>query len=543
MSSASICLLAGAKLLLFPSQWFGRRPDLVPVGFAAGAFVFGSLAFYKYTVDDAYISLRYARNLAEGHGLVFSTDGSVRIEGYTNFLWVVLESLVFLVGVSDAAAPHVMKGIGIGFGVGVVVLSFLLARRVAGPGEGSAAALAVAAVPYFQFWTIGGLETPLFTFLVVAALHQWVREEDFARSHLFSGLLIGLAALTRPEGALIAASFLGCGAVLVALQFRQPRSALQRLLPAVAVFAAILGSFLMWRYAFYGDLLPNTYHAKVAGPNGETVLARVENMGSLLAYVIPIMPLAVMGIPARRPPEGRAKFLIWVVFLTLVAGSLTPTVEWMPGFRYEVPWIALVMILGAVGVARIASDPNRVREKALVQRIGGALLMVVLLVLLLVPAASLQPELRYADRLERAHVALGGWLFRHAPPNSSYASWDMGAVPYFSHIPRVIDIHPEGLLDADTPRYGYDLDRFLNVQPTFIVLKAPDPNQTEGYHGMHEKPAFRENYHELFVFMYTTDYALHVYLRNDVRIPVEALEEGHEIARRSQQAAENDGLA
>src|SRR4051812_9407292 len=40
------------------------------------------------TIDDAYITYRYARNLVRGFGLVYNPGE--RIEGYTNFLWTLL---------------------------------------------------------------------------------------------------------------------------------------------------------------------------------------------------------------------------------------------------------------------------------------------------------------------------------------------------------------------------------------------------------------------------------------------------------------------
>ena len=44
--------------------------------------------FYRFLCDDAFISFRYAHNLATGQGLVFN-PGFARVEGYTNFLWVI----------------------------------------------------------------------------------------------------------------------------------------------------------------------------------------------------------------------------------------------------------------------------------------------------------------------------------------------------------------------------------------------------------------------------------------------------------------------
>ena len=39
--------------------------------------------------EDAFISFRYARHFAEGHGLRWNVD-EAPVEGYTNFLWVVM---------------------------------------------------------------------------------------------------------------------------------------------------------------------------------------------------------------------------------------------------------------------------------------------------------------------------------------------------------------------------------------------------------------------------------------------------------------------
>ncbi len=43
---------------------------------------------HRYQFDDAYISYRYARNVEAGNGPVFNVGD--RVEGYSNFLWVLL---------------------------------------------------------------------------------------------------------------------------------------------------------------------------------------------------------------------------------------------------------------------------------------------------------------------------------------------------------------------------------------------------------------------------------------------------------------------
>ncbi|MHC4066890.1 MAG: hypothetical protein ACYSUI_20630, partial [Planctomycetota bacterium] len=66
-------------------------------------------AAYTFLTDDAFISFRYARNLSEGLGLVFN-PGFERVEGYSNFLWVVLLAGVNALGLAPESAAHALTG-------------------------------------------------------------------------------------------------------------------------------------------------------------------------------------------------------------------------------------------------------------------------------------------------------------------------------------------------------------------------------------------------------------------------------------------------
>ena len=64
-------------------RWLG--PSLCALALAVGLV----LAVQRASIfDDAFISFRYARNLLDGHGLVWNPGE--RVEGYTNFLWTIL---------------------------------------------------------------------------------------------------------------------------------------------------------------------------------------------------------------------------------------------------------------------------------------------------------------------------------------------------------------------------------------------------------------------------------------------------------------------
>src|SRR5262245_35741540 len=125
---------------------------------------FGVLAtrFYEHTVDDAFISYRYARNLAAGHGLVYNPGE--RVEGYTNFLWTVLISGALRLG-WDAEFAGRALGVLSSLGLLATILWYV-AKTVESPAALWVAPVFLAISPGLAVWATGGLETPLFALLV-----------------------------------------------------------------------------------------------------------------------------------------------------------------------------------------------------------------------------------------------------------------------------------------------------------------------------------------------------------------------------------------
>ena len=54
------------------------------------------LSYRDFWLDDAFITFRYARNVAAGLGAVFNPGEAV--EGYTSFLWMLICSAFFALG-------------------------------------------------------------------------------------------------------------------------------------------------------------------------------------------------------------------------------------------------------------------------------------------------------------------------------------------------------------------------------------------------------------------------------------------------------------
>ena len=222
---------------------------------------------YAFLCDDAFISFRYAVNLADGHGLVFNAGGD-RVEGYTNFLWVVVLAAGRVLGVApeDAANPLLLLAT-----IGLWGLTAWFAWR---QGRGSpvwwpslAPPILLAATRSVAVWSSSGLETRLFEVLTLAAaLRLCVEVERALRGDVtvapVSGVLFALATLTRPDAVLISAASLGAGVAWLGLR---RRLAGRYVWIQALTYGTIVGVHIAWRRAYYGAWLPNTFYAKVGG--------------------------------------------------------------------------------------------------------------------------------------------------------------------------------------------------------------------------------------------------------------------------------------
>jgi arabinofuranosyltransferase len=297
---------------------------------SAAVLVWHSLQF-NFVTDDAFISFVYSRNLAE-HGQLVFNPGLDPVEGYTNFLWTFLLGLLMLVGLP----PEVTSlALGTGFALLTLVVVFRLSQRLFDqdrptPWDHVAPALLALSAGY-ACWSSGGLETQMFTAWVILALHYYVRGCGDEPLHLRRvGWALALAAMTRPEGLLIAAVLGGHRLAINVLRDRRIAPTRDELL-CVAYFLVLWAPWFAWRWWYYGYPLPNTYYVKAAGPTAGDYEQRLREVG--LYYVWQFLrqsgllfaaPLALVGLLAARPrgPRfvfGTAAALLMAVYLVYTA--------------------------------------------------------------------------------------------------------------------------------------------------------------------------------------------------------------------------------
>jgi len=247
--SSALVVRAAGLLALLPVAW---------------AVTIGAFHDRGFVVDDAFISYRFARNLADGFGLAWNPGGD-RCEGYTNFLYVALVASGVRLG---GAAP----AIGLAIGIAAALATVALVGRLCRPVRWWSVASAALAIAWWwrqepRIHAGRGLETALFGALVAVLLAQARPAARLAangarRWAALAATSIALV-LCRPDGLLVVAVVWGA----LALAVRESHGGWPVAWRAATVALVVaLGGYVAWKRSYFGYLLPNSYYAKARAP-------------------------------------------------------------------------------------------------------------------------------------------------------------------------------------------------------------------------------------------------------------------------------------
>ena len=225
---------------------------------AASAFCVYRAASLAWLSDDSFISFRYARNLVQGHGLVYNVGEYV--EGYTNLLWTLLMAGSMALGVSPEVAAHVA-----GLGFWLLLIGVLALWSWQGADQRPfmpLAAVLVLVMGDYQTWATGGLETSMFAFLSVAGILLACRVDAGKYQMFLAGTLLAAAVGTRPDGVIFAA------VGVAASWFLNPDVSTHKRLALTSSLALPLmvggAALVAFKLRYYGDLFPTAFYAKSA---------------------------------------------------------------------------------------------------------------------------------------------------------------------------------------------------------------------------------------------------------------------------------------
>ena len=214
------------------------------------------------TIDDAFITFRYARNVLAGEGFVYNPGE--RVQGTTTPLYTLLMAgeKALLPGAGFPMLAIVTNALA--DAASIVVLAWLCKRTLDAPWLGIACGLTWAVSPMSVTFAIGGMETSVYVLLLLLTL------ACYALGHAnWSALFCALATLTRPDALLIAVPlfahmlFVRVFSVLT----RDARRTGDRLLipwREGAVYFSVLAPWVLFATLYFGNPLANSVVAKTA---------------------------------------------------------------------------------------------------------------------------------------------------------------------------------------------------------------------------------------------------------------------------------------
>ena len=312
---------------------------------------------FWFVCDDAFISFRYALNLAETGRLAFNPGESPPVEGYSNFLWTLLSAGVIRLGLDPVRVMPLLSYLCGGALLLTLHRALRLSLRIERlPAAGAVLAL-VCATP-MAVWSTSGLETMPFALCLLLLGNEWLLRDAAPRvAHGFAFAL--LAALLRVEGVLWVL------AITPLAIFRRATggfAAWRAIAMALVLLALAYGGYFGWRYAYFDTWLANSAAAKT-GLGWAHALRGVHYVVVQALTYLPWM-LALVGplIVLRR--ERRAIGLpVAALALAMPAYAILAGGDFMAFGRFLVaglPWLALLLAYLLQDLCDAGGVPRRV---------------------------------------------------------------------------------------------------------------------------------------------------------------------------------------
>lgn len=437
------------------------------ITFLATALMFAHAVALRYTPDDAYVSFRYARNIAQGHGAVFNIGEQV--EGYTSPLWVFTLAALYRLGLSIEGMATIVS-----IASGVIAVSLLprLSRRLGFTLYGLDALL-LAANSSFAVWSGAAMEISTFALVLVPAILMFVREEKL----WLVGSLYALLSLIRPEGLLFGG--LAIVFAFVPVLRRQPRAWPHWIILAVTFTAPVL-IHLLWRLSYYGYPLPNTFYDKVGFSAAQVIRGAKYLAEGAWQYSLPMSLPMIVGISLAR--DRKRLFAVpsligYLLYVAFVGG------DWMVSFRLITPAMPLIALFAAAGWVRIWQGMREyihTDRLAWLQWITVAIAALGLITLDFVPSLTVEIKQPYAEDGK----LIAEWLNLHCPKEMRLAVFAAGSLPWHAAEFHIVDMF--GLVDStlahlDVPTMGegsvaghekFNAGIILKKHPNIFVFQA-----------------------------------------------------------------------
>ncbi len=446
--------------------------------------------FLNFTQDDAFISYRYVENFTSGNGLVFNSGE--RVEGYTNFLWIIILSLFSKLSFNIIVTSKIL---GVASGCICLFLLYKVSSLFFPKKDWFFSLfppLLLTASSAFAYWSISGLETAFFVMMVLLSVHLYI-----SYSRLWA-VTCAVSALIRPEGALIFGMLF-----LYKLLFEKtpPRKSLFEL----GEFVLLLLPFLIFKLVYYGDILPNPFYAKT-GFSREYVKSGLEYFWLFLQHyglwgLVYLIPLFLY-----KSLELRGRLLMWLVYLytlyvILIGGDVLQV------HRFFLPILPLLCLLVVWGVRNfLVKFIHGFRT----QTVASFVFLSMSAIFFLFPCKWIRSVRASERNLVESTRSIADYLKKYYGDNFSIATTTIGSIScYLGTKVKVIDMlgltdryisrNPEKNegITATWKERKYNTRYLLSLDPDFILFSTGYKPSAPAEKALLLNSKFRENYYIL----------------------------------------------
>lgn len=439
------------------------------------------MASWSFTIDDSFISLRYAKHWALGQGLLWNI-GENPVEGYSNFLFVVFAKWAIHLGLNPLTVIKMTGAISL---IASTAAIFSLTRFFFNAGLAFIPCIWMLLYRSEILWSVSGLETITYQALIAWALFFLLKGMGYqlfphARttpkplSFALSGLLLAIAGLTRPEAPAMMILF----AVLALLDWPLSDSDRRKYTKALG-----LGFFLctilylpyfFWRWHYFGRLFPNPIYCKTFGFFGLLDKKFLE-----LAW-----PFFMLCIPAILQMTDKRHYFFWLpsilyLFVLIDADPVSAFEN-----RLFLPVFVLLLPLTFLGLSTVC---KRILQRSDSVHTFSLFTTAFFLVFMFLPKFTLG-NFRYYAINPQAGITLREevleWLKHNAPNKSRVVLADCGQIPYFSNL-DYIDSYCLNNKSMTTPTTANMYERLcaeiLQNKPEVLILTSLEIKGTTTY--------------------------------------------------------------
>lgn len=428
----------------------------------------GAIALYcgwlyrNFAQDDAFITYRYARNIASGYGFVYNLNEPVL--GTTTPLYTLVLALFGkLLGQDIRLISHLISVLSLW--ISGVVLYYL--GKEGGILQAAAVALVFISNPLLI--SAIGMETFFLIAISLLALKSYVDGKFY-----LTGVLLGLLTLTRYETMLFAG--------LLGLHFLLKH----RKLPVwLASTLAIFTIWIVFAWYTFGNVIPQSALAKV------TVLTSADGYpfflgaimwwlvyGAQTAWYYALLPIALFGgyltFRSKRCEQAYILFLAWSALYFVAASLVAGSFSWyygplIPAFAILLVW-GIEFLVGLLG--RLLSQfPFGIHSVQVLQVIAFAVMTLGLVILQLSSWTKGWVNYRgqIVDRRYIQYREVAKWLDHYASHDETLATREIGILGYYTDM-KIIDLY--GLVTPDVTPWLAHGD--IEVLHKAVELYAPD---------------------------------------------------------------------